>query len=190
MGKPHRIQIRADFYIGSALAVLLIPHNWLLGWLGAVAVHELGHIIAMRLVKCEIISMEISIFGVVINTPPLAPREDILIAAAGPIAGMSLLSVGRWIPILSICAACQTMYNVIPVYPSDGGRIFRVMLRRIAPERISKNITSILGSIFLCGITAMVFLGIVMRGWSFWTVLFPTFYLLKRNIRKIPCKRS
>lgn len=110
--------------IGLAAAILLVPISWLGAWGIAVAIHELGHFCALRICTKGIYEVNFSSRGIKLYTDDLGKVEGIC-ALAGPVA--SLMVSMTWIPFpkLRICAFVQAVYNLLPVYPLDGGRILK-----------------------------------------------------------------
>ena len=82
------------------LAFLLLAGDarWTAAALMAAAIHELGHLAALRLLGVRIYGMEVEAWGAVIRTEPLSPREELLCAAAGPCAGLLLCLLWSWLP--------------------------------------------------------------------------------------------
>lgn len=122
------VTIHISFYLWLAAVFLIIPFRWVLGWIGAVLIHELGHCFMLKLLKCPVQKIEIAMSGMRIHTLPMLGYEEILCAAAGPAAGILLVLTYPWAPALAICAFFQTVFNMFPVYPFDGGRIWRILL--------------------------------------------------------------
>lgn len=101
----------------------------------AVLIHESAHIIATRLCGGSVSSIDIRIFGIRAEVPELkfmSYKREIIIAAAGPLAGIvtagcaavtasffNIMGFNYFIGINIVVSAI----NLIPVYPLDGGRI-------------------------------------------------------------------
>ncbi len=123
-------------------AMLLLPLRWVMAWTLAVAVHEWGHYIALKLCRVPVFALTISPTGVRMATGELQGREALLCALAGPIAGFSLILFSRFLPCTAFCGWLQGMFNLLPIYPLDGGRALRAVLCKICrnPQRIEKGI--------------------------------------------------
>ena len=119
----------------------------LLGMLGLIAsllLHELSHAAVARRLGLRISGITLFIFGGVAEMVdmPARPREEALIAAAGPamsfaLAGLAALLAaafpqdGEAAVLLSYLAAVNlvlAVFNLVPGFPLDGGRLLRAAL--------------------------------------------------------------
>ena len=119
--------VRADggFWIVLGLMVLLFPLRFLVGVLLAAAVHELGHLTVIRLTGGRVRCIWLHGGGARIETAPMEPGLAILCALAGPGAGALTVLAWRWFPELAVAGLVQTIFNLIPIYPLDGGQVAR-----------------------------------------------------------------
>jgi len=123
--------------VGAALIVLLF---------GSVLLHELGHSLVARVygVRTEdIVLTPIGGLARIVNMPR-SPRQEILIAAAGPAVSLLIAAVawlgaplltalgGRWFGLalgqLVEVNVMLGLFNLIPALPLDGGRVLRGLL--------------------------------------------------------------
>lgn len=121
----------------------------------AIALHELGHVFAAKRFGTGVSDITIMFFGGAASmyNLPREPWKEAAIAFAGPAAGfllwivlpmISALSGGIFAPLLLGIADISfflAVFNLIPAYPMDGGRILRSLLSykfgRIAGTRIA-----------------------------------------------------
>lgn len=101
---------------------------------------------------------------------------EILSALAGPAGSFLLLSLYRVAPHIAICGLIQGMYNLLPVYPLDGGRA----LRRAMEGRLENRTIRWVEGIFLA-LSAAAAMQI-----SFGIAIF---LVIRWILVKIPCKR-
>lgn len=104
---------------------------------GSVLLHELGHALAGRLFGIETRDITLYPFGGVarMSAGVLAPLPEIVVSLAGPlvnlvIAGGALLLAGWDVPIareLAILNLALGLFNLLPAYPMDGGRVLRAL---------------------------------------------------------------
>lgn len=114
----------------GALWLLTVPPEWLGAAVLAALWHETGHLIALRWMKISVRRVAFGAFGAGIETAPMEPRQELLAAAAGPAAGLLLALGWQVIPRCAVCALVQSAWNLLPVFPMDGGRMM-VQLSRI-----------------------------------------------------------
>lgn len=105
----------------------------------SIVVHELGHAVAMRRFGDRVVEITLYTFGgFARGSSWRTRREDIIVCAAGPafgallcLAAWLLLAIlpieNRWVLfVLSTFVWVNmfwTIFNLLPIYPMDGGRI-------------------------------------------------------------------
>ena len=142
----------------SAAMLLLLPLNWLLAAATAAFFHEICHYFALRLCGVPIFRIRIRGGGAVMDTAPMSLRQEFCCALAGPLGGLLLLLFFRQIPRIAICAAAQSLFNLLPLYPMDGGRALRCVAYRLMPKKAELCIVwtarLCLGGILVLGLIA------------------------------------
>lgn len=122
-----RFSLRVSPWLCVLLPVLVLtlPINWFAAAVAAAAIHEICHILAIYLLGGCVRGLEIQIRGAVIQADIPDKKTEILAAAAGPIGSLFLLVFCRSLPRLAMCGFVQGVFNLIPIYPMDGGRILK-----------------------------------------------------------------
>lgn len=174
------------FCLTLAAGILLFPLRWILAWLCAVAVHELSHLAALKLMGCRIRSFHIGPMGVQIYTDNMIPYKELLCAVAGPAGSFLLLSISRWMPLLAICGCLQGMYNILPIYPMDGGRAVKCLLTILCNERIAAWIGNVLSSAVI--LTLLIFGIFCLVPLSLGPIPMMLALVIAVRTGKIPCK--
>ena len=133
-------QLSQATYWWMAIAVTI-------GLLLSIVLHETAHSLIARLYGIEIRGITLFIFGGVAEMPdePRSPRGEFLMALAGPsislvLAGLlfTLYSAANSLPGLQAVAgvlwylgllnATLGLFNLVPAFPLDGGRMLRAVL--------------------------------------------------------------
>lgn len=123
MRKTERVFFSPYFPIFAAITLLIVPFPWLFGWFFAATVHEIFHCMAIWLCGEHIYQIQIGCTGAKIIAGDLTDAKTIICALAGPIGGFLLLFFAKFIPRVAVCAFFQSLFNMLPVYPLDGGRV-------------------------------------------------------------------
>ena len=172
-----------------AMMLLMLPLKWLLAAAIAAMYHELCHIVAIHLCRGDIHKLSFSVDGASLDISSLSTTEELICSLAGPIGGLCLLFFSRWIPRIAVCAAFQSLYNLLPLYPLDGGRALWCGITMVMPEnraaRFCKGVETVcLAAILLTAIYGAVFLKLGSSS------LFPAILIIAHTkFRKTPCKQ-
>ena len=142
------------YYRGAIalLPALLIP----------VAVHELGHLLTIRILGLRVESMGMDVRGLCIRYGGRCTEfGHIAVALAGPAAGLlwsaALLPSGHvqaaWLRMSAEMSLMLTLFNLLPILPLDGGQVFvrlcRSTLGAEAGERLCRTVGGVLLALLL-----------------------------------------
>lgn len=141
-------------YLALAVLILTVPISWVAAWLLAGAIHELGHYLTIVLLGKRVYGIRINWNSMVLETEDLGSVQW-LCALAGPFFGMMLIPFYRWFPRLAVCALIQSGINLLPVFPTDGGRLVFGVLSLWLPDATARRITSILSAVTLILLTVV-----------------------------------
>ena len=151
-------------------------------------IHEISHIIVGILYGLKAKTLKITPFGVSIyfekykkNGGRILEKQKIIIALAGPIMNLVIAFIIMFLPINLFVHVSQAnlvysnlllaVFNLLPIYPLDGGRIIKSVLtlknvekkkKVVLTERISFVTLIILTTIFSILILMMQNLAIIM----------------------------
>lgn len=122
---PVNFSLSAGACIYGSVLLLTLPLKLLLAVCAAAAIHELGHLVMLTIFRIPILGVHLRIGGAVIHTPPLFPFQELLCTVAGPLSSLLCLIWIHKFPLFALCALAQGFFNLLPVYPLDGGRVLR-----------------------------------------------------------------
>lgn len=152
---------------------------WVGGFLFFILLHELGHTFAAQAVGVEVKSVAVWLLGGFTNLAykPEKPTHNLFIALAGPLANMALafLCVALYVGLifvslpysrsielylwaqtfqnlffsLAIVNVILVVFNLIPVYPLDGGNILHALMEFLFGKSNADWITIIVSIPFL-----------------------------------------
>ena len=164
--------------------------------LGSILVHEIAHSIVAQKYGLKVTEIELYLFGGAskIEEEPKNPKSEMLITIVGPLSSLLLggifllLVFGIPNPLPAILAVTLLysgisniglgLFNLLPAFPVDGGRILRSYLWHRRKDIISATKTaSKIGSYFAYGLMAygvvQIFLFGLLNG--FWLIIIGSF---------------
>jgi len=144
-----------QFLFVCAMSILLVPFQWVTGWICAAIIHEFGHALALKLFKIKIFGINIGINGAKIMTEPIPCIQEAVCTLAGPVAGLCTLFIAKHTPHITLCGLIQSCFNLIPVYPLDGGRALRCFMQCILSDSIACKVST-----WISGTVIAMFVGV------------------------------
>ena len=183
----ERFCISAPAVAALALIYYLSPVDKLMAVLLPVLVHELGHILALRLLGLRICHFRVEMKGLCIGYRGYAGAlGHTMAAAAGPAFGLfyalgASLLAGRhqssWLELTAGVSLLLSVFNLLPALPLDGGRILYHILSALLgenqAERVSDIVSLAVGTILL-GLGAYLMfcgLGLALELAAVWLLL-------------------
>lgn len=104
------------------------PMNTFWPFMAAVICHELGHAAALWTMGVPICQLRLELSGAALVTAPMDYRSEIVCALAGPTVNLLFLVLRHQYPVFAMMSLLLACFNLLPVYPLDGGRILRAAL--------------------------------------------------------------
>lgn len=123
-----RLRLHPGVYFLAVLWILILPPAWGMGAILAMAVHELCHLLVIILCGGQICGFRMMPWGAEILTTPMGKGREVLCALAGPVGSFSMLFMAEYFPEAALCGLVQGAYNLLPIYPLDGGRALNLLL--------------------------------------------------------------
>ena len=187
MGQGRRIEIQTGAIFAGAVALLILPLSFLVSFLIAAFVHELCHYLLLRLTGLRIYRITIGFLGASMETDVMDAGREVLCALAGPVGSFLLVACNRFMPVIALCALVQGCFNLLPIYPLDGGRAIKGILELLKIPEGEKVLA------FVQWITGAALCAICIYGYLRWklglgVLLFGMMVLLRTLPRKTPCK--
>ena len=181
-------RLSAGACVGGALLLLVLPLNWLCSALIAALFHEGCHLLAIRLCGGKTARLRFGAVGATIGLPTMSRGRELICALAGPIGGLLLLLVARWFPRIAVCGMLQSVYNLLPIYPLDGGRALRCGASLTLSPRLAQRACDVIEGICFLGIFAVGFYGTFILKLGIVPLLPALMVLLKTKATKSSCK--
>lgn len=134
------VQISGSAYILLAFMLLLLPLPWVIAVIFAALVHEAFHAVAAHILSGRIYALHIGAGGAKMEIGPLEPSKEWFVALAGPMGSAVLVLFAKWIPRTAVCALLHCVFNLLPLYPLDGGRFLSCLISILSPGKKGERI--------------------------------------------------
>ena len=189
---PNRtcFSVTPGVYFFLAILILLVPLRWLLGAAVSIAVHEFCHILALRSFGVPIRSVQLGISGAKIQTHDMPLWQELICTLAGPMGGILLLLTARWLPVTALCAGFHSLYNLLPVYPQDGGRALRCGAYLLMPDKWANLFCNCVEYTCLTGVGILGIYGTFVLKVGILPMFFAVLFLHRCIGMKIPLQRG
>ena len=184
------LEISAVSWILGALLILVVPLNWLLAAITAAVFHELSHSAAILLLGGKIHRLKILPDGIRMETSPMTVWQEILCSLAGPAGSLLLMLLAKHTPRIALCALVQGCYNLLPVFPLDGGRALRCLLEWLLSPKMAKMVERVLVCTVLAAVCTVILWLDRSLSMGGILILIGAFGIAKGIFRKIPCKET
>ncbi|MXQ55327.1 M50 family metallopeptidase [Shimazuella alba] len=192
MAQLQKIRLHPTFWLLVVISVWTGHFLEIITLCILVLIHELGHIVAAWSYGWRIQSIELLPIGGVAKTDEwgtVPAKEEIVVALAGPFhhVWMVLFSLlafrlgwwsEEWTTYFIQGNLFLALFNLVPIYPLDGGRVLQAALSYVVPYHLCIRLTYWTSILFSIGLI----------GWGFFTS-FPLFtialFLLMTNIKHL-----
>lgn len=171
--------VYANLKQGMGTVDILWSILFILTLFACVTLHELGHALAARRYHIKTSNITLLPIGGVaqLESMPEKPKEELVVALAGPMVniiiggllypilhlsgGLDELDVTRFshhnfLPSLMVVNIWLAVFNMIPAFPMDGGRVLRALLSFKFERHVATRIAASIGQLLAIG---FVFVG-------------------------------
>ena len=163
----ERFSISPGAVLLIAAAYFAVGIKPVLAVLLSVVVHELGHAAAIRLLGGRVVSVRFDSSGLCMDGNGMdSQARELAVFASGPAAGLVFAAACSRYPenefavMLTAIGLAMTAYNLLPVYPLDGGRMVYTMLQDRIGHKKCVNVMYCLGimtgtALAACGLAGL-----------------------------------
>lgn len=148
-----RLEIRPGFVAFLCLLFYISPGAIFWPFLILSALHELGHLAVLTMFGVKVRHIRFGVLGIVMETAPMPQMQEAICALAGPVVNLFCFWALRpCLPGAALISLLLGCYNLLPVYPLDGGRALRAVLCLCLPLRAASIAESIAAALSLAAV--------------------------------------
>lgn len=152
-----KFKIEPEAALAASLVYFFSDWTELTATAAAIAMHELGHLAALKLLGLDVCTLKAELGGMCISyCGDGEPAEDIVAAAAGPLTGgiyalaasHAFIATGEsWLAISGGISFILSGFNLLPIMPLDGGRILAAAFTLLFGEAKADKAVQIIGAL-------------------------------------------
>lgn len=153
-----RLRVTPGFWVTFALLLLAEEgHGLSLLFLLAGLCHELGHLLAARLLKLPVYALTLSAIGAELDiSRNCSYGGELLLAAGGPLVNLLLTAIccrmpGETVHLFAGVNLLLACFNLLPVLPLDGGAVLELLSARLLPPRAGWLLPQIVAELTCAG---------------------------------------
>ena len=180
--------ISSGYCFALAVMILLLPPEWIMSAMIAALIQELCHYLAILACSGKTAGVGLYSFSARIALPEMSRGKELLCALAGPFGGLMLWFLAPWFPRLALCAAVQSLYNLLPVYPLDGGRALRCALHLFLPPSAADFTEAFVGWLTIGALLILSFYLFAVRQMGVLPLMASIGLVFRTKDAKMPCK--
>lgn len=130
-------------------------------------VHEIGHLLSGVILGLKVKSINIMPFGISINFEDYSNKyliKKIIIALAGPLVNLIIIILGlynSWSEEIIYSNILIGMFNLIPIYPLDGGRILKYITQLASGIKEAETLTYRVSNVLIILLTVISSIGVL-----------------------------
>lgn len=185
--KPS-VQISPGACVFLAVALLLLPLPWVASVVTAALFHELCHLVAIRCCGGRVRMVRIGGGGAAIQIGDLPREKELICALAGPLGGLCLLLLARWTPRLALCGMVHSLYNLVPIYPLDGGRALACAASIILPPKQALRLCAVVRNVCILALLGLCVWLSAGQKLGNAPLIAGVVMLIRQDVIKFPCK--
>ena len=117
-----------------------------------IIIHELGHIIGALIFKWKIDKIILLPFGGITifkENIDKSLKEEFIIAILGPLFQITFYLLYKNNQIFNYYNIAILLFNLLPIYPLDGSKIFNILFNLFFPYKLSHILSIVLSFIFI-----------------------------------------